>query len=855
MAKQTTLDLNGPILRFTDNPKSVSVCTGGTATFTGFATAIFLTGISTDSPNSPVNPATNTGTIVYRWYDDNGPLTDSANVVGSATTVLTVSNIPSTRNIYLTADYVPSAYGLPGVAVTVGSARSTGNAINEFGQVYSSNPAILTIFPNITITSQPLDKSIVENKSTTFTVEAELTDGSDPSLLSYQWYVNCGIATDGVVDYVPICPGTIISEPIIDITNESTGQKTAVNFGNGLTYDNFEPGIVYTLVPRGNIAATLRLSGGKGGSETRTGNRGGFGGYSQGKFTFIRNQKYKLMVGARGDDTDTPPAFSSIFQGFGGGSLGNAAARASGGGNKSTTYGVAGGGAQGGGYTGLFKDTILQSNSIIIAGGGGGANRDPGQGASGGGASGLRDGTNQEFISGGRIADSATQISGGKGGLGGNNGSALKGGDGTDSLSSAGGGGGYFGGGGGGPVGIGGGGSGYLNPTLINDGIFATLATGTFPGDFSGGGFNGRDNGRFQIIGIGTAGSSGFYRNTISGAKTKTLTIASATLGPQSVYCKVSHPTACNSPVTSRTAEFNTIAAKGIIRFESIGLTDTASITEWDLTSQGPYEITYDSVNNSNVFVSFYPTEKDVEVNIQMYGKKGNSNGSFQGGEGGFSSINLTLEKNVEYVITGLFDAVGAPAIYRKGTLLAIVGGGGDAGIGGRGGNGGGIGIAGAAGQGSNAGAGGDVFTVGTLPENGYWYGSYNGTILPPETINPQPLGGGRITPCTRGDYWRNLGFAACADVGTVRFRRQNGNEVTNTSQIVRGFKSGLVMNNNRGRAISNGGNGGAGQNGGAGGSQGGGGGGSGYTNGTATLISTQQGGGKGVARVVISAS
>jgi hypothetical protein len=842
MAKQTTLDLNGPFLKFTSNPQPVTVCTGFAATFTGVATAFFLTGVSTDSPSAPINPATNTGTISYRWYDNNGPLTDGPNVVGSATTILSLYNTTSTKTVYLTADYIPSAYGLPGVAVTVGSARSTGNAYNEINNAYASNPALLTIYPNIIIKSEPLDKSSVQNSTTTFTVEAELTDNSDPLLLSYQWYINCGIATDGVINYVPICPNTIISEPIIDITNESTGQTVAVDFGgNGLTYDNFNPGIVYTLVPRGDISATLRLAGGKGGSENRTGLRGGFGGYAQGKFTFKANQTYKVMVAGRGTDS------------LNDGGIGNAAAQASGGGNKSRTWNVVAAGGQGGGYTGLFKDSILQSNSIIIAGGGGGANRDPGRGSSGGGVSGNDEGFNQ--FGPGRNGGPGTQTAGGGGTIGGIPGSALKGGDGLDSLFAGGGGGGYFGGSGGGAGGVGGGGSGFLNPTLINDGFFVTLLNGSFPGDFSGGGFNGREEGRFQIIGIGTAGSSGFYRNTVSGAKSKTLSISSDTLGAQTVYCVVSHPTACNSPVVSRTAEFNTIAAKGIIKFEAIGLTDTASITEWDLTSQGPYEITYDATNNSNLFVSFYPSEKDVEVNIQMYGKKGNSKGSFQGGEGGFSSINLTLEKNVEYVITGLFDAIGAPALYRKASLLAIVGAGGDAGTGGNGGNGGGIGIAGEDGQGTGSGNGGSVFTVGTLPENGIWYGAYNGTVLPPETLNQQALGGGRITPCTRGDYWRNLGFTACSDVGSVKFRRQNGNEVTNTATIVRGFKSGLVMNNNKGIAIGNGGNGGAGQSGGSGGSQGGGGGGSGYTNGTVTVISTEQGGGEGVARVVISAS
>ncbi len=54
----------------------------------------------------------------------------------------------------------------------------------------------------------------------------------------------------------------------------------------------------------------------------------------------------------------------------------------------------------------------------------------------------------------------------------------------------------------------------------------------------------------------------------------------------------------------------------------------------------------------------------------------------------------MTLEKNTEYVITGLSTAIGSPALYRKGALLVRIGQGGDsAKVGGNGGgNGGGIG-------------------------------------------------------------------------------------------------------------------------------------------------------------------
>jgi hypothetical protein len=58
--KQTTLDLNGPILSFIQQPVAVST-TLSTATFVGIATATFPT-------QTPANPATNTGTIEYRWY-------------------------------------------------------------------------------------------------------------------------------------------------------------------------------------------------------------------------------------------------------------------------------------------------------------------------------------------------------------------------------------------------------------------------------------------------------------------------------------------------------------------------------------------------------------------------------------------------------------------------------------------------------------------------------------------------------------------------------------------------------------------------------------------------------------------
>ena len=47
------------------------------------------------------------------------------------------------------------------------------------------------------------------------------------------------------------------------------------------------------------------------------------------------------------------------------------------------------------------------------------------------------------------------------------------------------------------------------------------------------------------------------------------------------------------------------------------------------------------------------------------------------GGQGGYSKIRFTMRKDEEYVLTGLFSGVNAPFLYRKGTLIAVAGGGG----------------------------------------------------------------------------------------------------------------------------------------------------------------------------------
>ena len=237
---------------------------------------------------------------------------------------------------------------------------------------------------------------------------------------------------------------------------------------------------------------------------------------------------------------------------------------------------------------------------------------------------------------------------------------------------------------------------------------------------------------------------------------------------------------------------------------------------------------------------------------MDLYGGKGNDNETYLGGEGGFSRIRFTMIKNTEYVIVGLNSTINTPFIYRKGTLIATVGAGGNAGTSGKGGSGGGIGVGGEFGFGQSGGLGGGVITTGNLPSNGIVGSATSLTSISPDTQATAP-NGGRVLPCTRGVYWRQEGVSPCSDVGTTQFRLSAGAIVTNTASIVRGFKAGYGINETSGQGSTGGGNGGSGATGGQGGTNGsGGGGGSGYTDGSVTVVSTQLGGSTEDAKVIL---
>ena len=470
--KQTTLDLNGPILSFTTNPVGVASTGvnigstgGGTATFTGIATA------------------SGTGSIAYQWYDQNGAISNGTYVTGAATTTLTISNLITPtdhkREVYVVADYVPSAYGQG--PITAGTARSTGNAIND---PISSNVGILTVFPVLSITTQPIETTVIENVTAIFSVVAASSDTSQGTV-SYQWSLN----------------GT-------DLTDSST----------------------------------------------------------------------------------------------------------------------------------------------------------------------------------------------------------------------------------------------------------------------------------------------------VSGSSTPNLNISSSQVGVSTVQVKITNSIASNSPIYSNVVDFGVIPLRKLINIEKYDTTSsTAELSSHDLLNEGEFTILSQYNTSGTSLISLYAPELDINVEMDIYGGAGANSGSYTGGQGGYSRIRFTMKKNEEYTFAGLDIVNKCPFIYRKGSLIAVVGRGGDAASGGNGGAGGGVNVVGASGAGRGAGSGGSFVSAGTLSPNGIFGSASNLTPISPDTKATGQTGG-RTIPCPKGNYWLSQGKSPCSDVGISKIYLGNGTLVSNSASITRGFKSGYDIRQTAGK-------------------------------------------------------
>ena len=306
-------------------------------------------------------------------------------------------------------------------------------------------------------------------------------------------------------------------------------------------------------------------------------------------------------------------------------------------------------------------------------------------------------------------------------------------------------------------------------------------------------------------------------------------------------------------------AVFVSTAAQNNIRIEAIGVTDTATLTDINLNN-GDYTFEVENTdadnNGINQFYSLYSNEKDMEVEMDLYGGKGEDNGGNSGGEGGYSRIRFTMEQDKEYVIAGLIASVNTPFLYREGTLMACVGQGGQGGISSKGGAGGGVDVNGGDASGRGFGGGGYLVSAGTLGGNGEFGSSYSAPTVYPGDTQATGNNRGQTIACTKGVYWRDQGLGAC-DTTTTKFRLSDGTEVSNTMTLTRGFKAGYNIMQTAGAGLApnftgRGGNGATGGDGAADPGTAGGGGGSGYQDGTVTVVATQQGGSTGTAKVVL---
>ena len=835
---ETKLDLNGPTLEFSTQP--VSVATTGVGIGSTGGPNITLSGIATVSFGTT---AINKGSLGYQWYESGlGKLVEGDKYVGTATTALVINNIitPTDNNkkYYLEVDYIPDQ-----TAGEIYQGAKTGNALNE---PFNSGIATVTVEPIIDIISQPSTTAGPQNTDIPFSISAQLTNNTTGGI-SYQWQLDGEDIDDGDISY-----------------NTSTSTTYSRQFFDKETF----------TLPTDATNITLEIAGAPGGNGNGGNIPDDFGTPGQGGSgrTAMFNlpdsngasNTLKFYQGKRGQDgiygtgVADPRGESGGIGGAGAGS--NSYGGNSGGGPP--VWGGGGGGASG--FTlnevSLYKTANGDDAWIALAGGGGGggaAGEDGGAGnAAFNGGDGNEIGGNVKtwypvasvntypgFNGAPAPVSHSGYGSGGGGGssvYGGN--PAQTGGNGGTSTATAGEG-------------------GTQGNSTYKDGIGMSIFSSSHNPSYTG-----ADGwGSVTYTSSQSAGAPPTQNITVSGTKTNTLTIKADAVLTRRLRCVVSHTSEDIPDITSDEVNFicQSTAGTNNIKIEVISNTSTATLLDHDL-SNGAY--TFDMVESSStstvLYYVFYSPDKDIEIEMDLYGGKGSDMQSNNGGQGGYSRIRFMIQKDIEHTISGLNEVINAPFVYRKAFLIACAGEGGHAGNGAHGGNGGGVSVGGESGWGLEGGQpGGEVVTAGNLTGNGIfgsnWIQPWN-DLYAPEDVQAEENNGGRTITCPKGVYWKLQGVGQCADIGGSHFRLADGTEVTNTAIIDRGYKAGYDIIQTAGATLSTvGGRGGNGATGGDGGTGNnvvgqGGGGGSGYTDGSVTIVDTQQGGSDGNSKVVI---
>ena len=346
----------------------------------------------------------------------------------------------------------------------------------------------------------------------------------------------------------------------------------------------------------------------------------------------------------------------------------------------------------------------------------------------------------------------------------------------------------------------------------------------------------------------------------VSNPTLPSITIKKDFPGRHLVYCVVSHTTADPESIQSSKVEFEVRPSRGIISYERISNTNQViSVGNRNLSSAGKLEFQADPEIETNPTPSLpktpsqntivlYAPERDVVAKVTMGGARGEGFGENAGGNGGVSIFKMTFKKNEEYVVrlgvndTQGFGIVGGSSelggggggmsvLYHKARVIAVCGGGGGAGQAAPGGDGGGVDTDGADGSGPSSGIGGQKFNTDTLPSDG---SDNNGTA------------GGILGGCSEGNHYNTQGLTPCTDIATTRIKYvdKDGNEISDSALIIRGYKAGQGYRDNGGDAEVAGGYQGAGGAGARGGNaasanNSGGGGGSGYQSSEIELLNS----------------
>ena len=338
----------------------------------------------------------------------------------------------------------------------------------------------------------------------------------------------------------------------------------------------------------------------------------------------------------------------------------------------------------------------------------------------------------------------------------------------------------------------------------------------------------------------------------VSGSKTDTLTISRTDAALYRLFCRVSNSDTNPGIVTSNVAKLDVGVSRALLKFErySQGVV-TVEAEERDIAKLGSMSFRADANRNARIICVWAP-EEDVEVKVTVGGAAGASRNGNRGGTGGISVFKTTLIRNEEYIIKlgvnyeqgggprgGINGGGGICAIYHKAKMIAVAGGGGGAGTNGRGGDGGGLQVSGEDGQGSSSGQGGVVIQQGQIPVVGMTQAGRGGL----QDFDNTSSGSGRISGCTVGGTFWTARYSPCDDIGSSKMNNVDGSRISDSTEIIRGYKPGQGHRNNGGAASGRQGGGGAGGRGGQGATNNGSGGGgaSGYASDEVELLPSSE--------------